>query len=117
VIFTLLYMPFGKFFHIFQRPAQLGVSFYKDVAALEGMAKCRRCQQEYAPQMQVEDLIEVERQLGYRYETTVPGVEHYQRICPACRRSLLAIAQGELWGRRGSPVEQSAVAQDATVQG
>ena len=28
VIFTLLYLPFGKFFHIFQRPAQLGVAFY-----------------------------------------------------------------------------------------
>ena len=25
VIFTLLWLPFGKFFHIFQRPAQLGV--------------------------------------------------------------------------------------------
>jgi hypothetical protein len=30
VIVTLLYLPFGKLFHIFQRPAQLGVSFYKD---------------------------------------------------------------------------------------
>ena len=30
VIVTLLWLPFGKFFHIFQRPAQLGVSFYKD---------------------------------------------------------------------------------------
>ena len=98
VIFTLLYLPFGKFFHIFQRPAQLGVSFYKDVAALEGMAKCRRCEQEFAPLLQVKDLIEVERELGYRYETNAPGVEHYQYICPACRRSLLAIAQGELWG-------------------
>ena len=25
VIAALLYLPFGKFFHIFQRPAQLGV--------------------------------------------------------------------------------------------
>ena len=33
VIFTLLWLPFGKFFHIFQRPAQLGVSFYKDAGA------------------------------------------------------------------------------------
>ena len=33
VIFTLLWLPFGKFFHIFQRPAQLGVEFYKDVGA------------------------------------------------------------------------------------
>src|SRR5262249_56687107 len=43
VIFTLLYLPFGKFFHIFQRPAQLGVSFYKDVGAIEEQARCRRC--------------------------------------------------------------------------
>jgi len=105
VIFTLLYLPFGKFFHIFQRPAQLGVSFYKDVAALEGMAKCRRCEQEFAPLLQVKDLIDVERELGYRYETSAPGVEHYQYICPACRRCLLGIAQGQLWGRRGSPGE------------
>jgi hypothetical protein len=109
VIFTLLYLPFGKFFHIFQRPAQLGVSFYKDVAAKEGMAACRRCGQEYAPLLQINDLIEVERELGYRYETDAPGVEHYQRICPACRRSMLAIAQGQLWGRRGSPGEHAPI--------
>ena len=36
VIFTLLWLPFGKFFHIFQRPAQLGVSFYKDAGARDG---------------------------------------------------------------------------------
>jgi hypothetical protein len=106
VIFTLLYLPFGKFFHIFQRPAQLGVSFYKDVAAREGMASCRRCQQEFAPLLQINDLIEVERELGSRYETDVAGVEHYQRICPACRRSMLAIAQGNLW-RGGSPGEHT----------
>jgi hypothetical protein len=104
VIFTLLYLPFGKFFHIFQRPAQLGVSFYKDVAAKEGMAKCRRCAQEYAPLLQVNDLIEVERELGYHYETndaqtgqTGVSVPHYQLICPTCRRSMLGIAQGRLW--------------------
>ncbi len=97
VIFTLLYLPFGKFFHIFQRPAQLGVSFYKDVAAQEAMATCARCSSAYAPLQQINDLIEVERKLGYNYETTVPGVDHYQRICPACRRTMLGVAQGELW--------------------
>ena len=30
VIVTLLWLPFGKLFHVFQRPAQLGVGFYKD---------------------------------------------------------------------------------------
>ena len=124
VIFTLLYLPFGKFFHIFQRPAQLGVSFYKDVAAREGMARCRRCDQEYAPLLQINDLIEVERELGYRYEvrakereaatpgsppSALAGLDHYQRICPACRRSMLGIAQGQLWGHRGSPGEHAAM--------
>ena len=92
VIFTLLYLPFGKFFHIFQRPAQLGVSFYKDVAAKEGMAKCARCAAEYAPLMQVNDLIDVERKLGYQCD------EQYLRTCPACRRTMLGIAQGRVWG-------------------
>lgn len=109
VIFTLLYLPFGKFFHIFQRPAQLGVSFYKDVAAKEGMARCKRCDQEYAPLLQINDLIDVERELGYRYETNVAGIDHYQWICPACRRSMLAVAQGQLWGgsSSGSSVPRS----------
>ena len=96
VIFTLLWLPFGKFFHIFQRPAQLGVSFYKDIGALEEQAKCRRCGQAYASRMHVEDLITVEKQLGFRYEME-GQTEHYQWICPKCRRAMLALAQGRLW--------------------
>jgi hypothetical protein len=61
------------------------------------MARCRRCEAEYAPLLQINDLIDVERDLGYQYETDVPGVDHYQRICPACRRSMLGIAQAQLW--------------------
>ena len=30
VIAGLLFLPFGKFFHIFQRPAQLGVKLYQE---------------------------------------------------------------------------------------
>src|SRR5262249_36182964 len=29
VILGLMYIPFGKLFHIFQRPANVGVAFYK----------------------------------------------------------------------------------------
>ncbi|HXH10589.1 MAG TPA: MFS transporter [Alphaproteobacteria bacterium] len=97
VIFTLLWLPFGKFFHIFQRPAQLGVAFYKDVAARTEPAHCRRCGHAFASQMHVTDLIQVERELGYRYEVEgSDGVEHYQWICPPCRRAMLALAQGRL---------------------
>ena len=71
VIGTFLWLPFGKFFHIFQRPAQLGVGFYKDVARTQEPAHCRRCGHAFSSRMHVEDLIEVERQLGFTYE--IPG--------------------------------------------
>jgi hypothetical protein len=96
VIFTLLWLPFGKFFHIFQRPAQLGVSFYKDMGARDERARCRRCAHPFSSRMHVEDLIAVERALGYRYDMA-GRVEHYQWICPPCRRALLALAQRRLW--------------------
>src|SRR5204862_1296650 len=47
VIFTLLWLPFGNFFHIFQRPAQLAVKFYKDVGEEGEQAVCVRCQKPY----------------------------------------------------------------------
>lgn len=97
VIATFLWLPFGKFFHIFQRPAQLGVRFYKDVGEAEEAAHCRRCGDPFTSRMHVEDLIEVERQLGYQYEMPGSDVEHYQWICPPCRRAVVAQAQGALW--------------------
>lgn len=97
VIFTLLWLPFGKFFHVFQRPAQLGVLFYKDAGARGPQAQCVLCNEPFASQMHVNDLIEVERQLGYHYEMTNGLTDHYQRICPRCRRVSLALAQGRLW--------------------
>ena len=97
VIFTLLWLPFGKFFHIFQRPAQLGVSFYKDLGNRE-QANCRRCGGQYASTMMVRDLMTVEKQLGFRYELQDGGGEaHYQQVCPKCRRALFGLAQGAMW--------------------
>ena len=97
VIFTLLWLPFGKFFHIFQRPAQLGVSFYKDIGRKEESARCRRCDQPFTSRMHVEDLIEVERQLGFDYRMNDGKAGHYQWICPRCRRAMLILAQGKAW--------------------
>jgi hypothetical protein len=98
VIVTLLYLPFGKLFHIFQRPAQLGVSFYKKAGARGEQADCGRCGQPYAPASMIRDLTTVERALGFTYEMRAHGnAVHYQQICPRCRRALFGLAQGATW--------------------
>ncbi|CAN5492467.1 hypothetical protein BH09PLA1_BH09PLA1_02650 [soil metagenome] len=100
VILTLVWLPFGKLFHLFQRPAQLGVSFYKDTGKVSEQAMCKRCGQAYASAMMVRDLITVEKQLGFTYESSEGSVAHYQQICPKCRRALFGLAQGALWRDR-----------------
>jgi MFS transporter, NNP family, nitrate/nitrite transporter len=95
VIVTLLWLPFGKLFHVFQRPAQLGVAFYRDEGARSDQARCRRCGQAYASANMVRDLKIVERELGFSYD--MRDGEHYQEICPRCRRALFGLAQGALW--------------------
>jgi MFS transporter, NNP family, nitrate/nitrite transporter len=95
VIVTLLWLPFGKLFHVFQRPAQLGAEFYKDAGHRGEQASCRRCAQPFASMPMVRDLTIVERELGFRYE--LPDGGHYQEICPRCRRALFGLAQGGLW--------------------
>jgi len=95
VIVTLLWLPFGKLFHIFQRPAQLGVGFYKDAGRQHQQAECRRCRQPFASMQMVRDLATVEHELGFRYG--LQGGGHYQDVCPTCRRALFGLAQGALW--------------------
>lgn len=110
VIATFLWLPFGKFFHIFQRPAQIGVRFYKYAGEHEDVARCRRCGHPFTSRAHVEDLIQTEQGLGYRYEMPGSPVEHYQWICPPCRRAMFAAAQGQLWSgiRGGGPLEVTA---------
>jgi hypothetical protein len=102
VIFTLVYLPFGKFFHIFQRPAQLSIDFYRRAGAAGGSAVCARCGGGFASKLHVGDLKRVEAELGIRY--AMPGGAHYQDVCPPCRRKSLALTQNALWraGREGT---------------
>ncbi|HET7617527.1 MAG TPA: hypothetical protein VFK20_03380 [Vicinamibacterales bacterium] len=99
VVFTLLYLPFGKFFHIFQRPAQLGVSFYKEAGETGEQARCLRCGAPFASRLHVEDLKRVEAALGIAYQ--LADGHHYQDVCPACRRKNLAIQQDGEWLHAG----------------
>jgi MFS family permease len=86
VIAALLFLPFGKFFHIFQRPAQLGVKLYHQVGEESEGALCARCGQRFASRMHVDDLKTTLGQLGFNYQ-------NWQELCPACKRITLAGAQ------------------------
>ncbi len=92
VVGTLLYLPFGKLFHVFQRPAQIGVKLYQRAGDEGPGALCARCGQRFASAMHVEDLREVLRDLGFDYAMPGPA-GHWQALCPACKRCTLAAAQ------------------------
>lgn len=99
VILGLMYIPFGKLFHIFQRPANLGVAYYKREGAAGPQQRCARCDQPFASALQVGDLKEVLPQVGFDYSVASGG--NYQDHCPTCRRKLVALAQSRAVGGFG----------------
>ena len=100
VVALLLFIPFGKLFHMFQRTCSLCVTRYQRVGAAGPQAACRCCGEDYASQMHIDDLKTVLDQLGFNYRFAGPhGELHYQEICPSCRRRLLALNQGRTVGR------------------
>lgn len=98
VILGLMYLPFGKLFHIFQRPANLGVAYYKREGASGPQQRCSRCGDAYASALQMSDLKEVLPQVGFDYST---DDGNYQDHCPRCRRQLVALAQSRAVGGFG----------------
>lgn len=92
VIAALLYLPFGKLFHIFQRPAQLGVRLYHDAAEGAASAICVRCGESFTSVQHLQDLKAVLPQVGFDYRTDGSGGS-WQDLCPACKRRTLATAQ------------------------
>ena len=99
VVLGLLYIPFGKFFHIFQRPANIGVHFYKQAGAEGPQQHCRRCGEPFASTMQMGDLKDVLPQLGFDYDDDDGG--NWQDTCPRCRRHTVTLAQSARVGGFG----------------
>jgi NNP family nitrate/nitrite transporter-like MFS transporter len=97
VVAVLLYLPFGKFFHIIQRPAQIGVKLYQAAGAHDEGAVCPRCRQRFASRMQIDDLKDVLVELGFEYGMPGPA-QHWQSLCPPCKRRGVAAAQLRLKG-------------------
>jgi hypothetical protein len=91
VIAALLYLPFGKFFHIFQRPAQLGVKFYQRAGAAGEGALCVRCGTRFTSKMHLDDVKQVLPELGFSYRMPQGGM--WQDLCPSCKRRTITTAQ------------------------
>lgn len=91
VVVLLLWLPFGKLFHIVQRPAQLGVQFYKEEGAKGPQAECARSGEPYQSQLHHDDLVTVMKELGFDFG------EH-QNVSPEEKRKLVAINQAETMG-------------------
>lgn len=98
VCFTLLWVPYSKLFHIPQRSLKLAQIVCHEARRGDEWKCCLKCHRPFAPLQQVYDLVEVQQQLGYRYENAI-GLEHFQSVCPRCRRHSLVIAQGRRWAR------------------
>lgn len=91
VMIGLAYVPFGKLFHIFQRPANIGIHYYRQAAASGAAHTCRECGGGFASTLQVTDLKDILPDLGFDYDLDDGG--SWQDVCPACRRRLLARTQ------------------------
>lgn len=94
VVVLLLYLPFGKFFHIVQRPAQLGVQFYKDEGNKGEQAVCIRSGAIYQSKLHHDDLVSVMKDVGLDFG------EH-QNLAPLEKRKLIALNQLAALDERG----------------
>lgn len=100
VILGLMYIPFGKLFHIFQRPANIGVAYYKREGERGEQQVCARCGREFASALQMGDLKAILPQVGFDYSLAT-SAGNYQDQCPQCRRALVALAQSRAVGGFG----------------
>lgn len=82
VVLTLVFIPFGKFFHVIQRPASLGVEVYKRTSIeRQGVFSCRRCGEPLESATFVRDLEATMGELGLRFQEWI-------ETCPRCKRVL-----------------------------
>jgi len=97
VIMTLFYLPFGKLFHVVQRPASVGVELYQRREREATQAVCPRCGIEFVGQMWLDDLKDVVGQLGFDYR--MGDGRTLQDYCPRCKRIMRGLAYTALPGR------------------
>lgn len=82
VVFTLIYIPFGKFFHIVQRPAAVGMQLFKYTGRQDQeVFSCRRCEEPIDTAPYVDNLRGTMRDLSLDFDA-------WAEYCPRCKRVL-----------------------------
>jgi NNP family nitrate/nitrite transporter-like MFS transporter len=84
VTVTLLYLPYGKLFHIFQRPLHLAVILYRRQNQAGPPAVCRRCGEAFAGTLHIADLKKTMAFVGFSLDL---------ELCPGCKRRQLGTVQ------------------------
>lgn len=110
VVLWLISLPFGKFFHIIERPATVGIELYWRTGESTEMQKCARCGEEFAPMRFIQDLKKTLLDVGedYTLSEDAPAQQSaesvgtpaegqttrtlwWQDLCPSCKR----VARGQ----------------------
>ena len=94
VIMTLFYLPFGKLFHIVQRPASVGVELYQRRSREMEQAVCPRCGTMFIGKLWIDDLKKVVDELGFDYR--LENGHTLQDYCPRCKRIMRGLAYANL---------------------
>lgn len=94
VIMTLFYLPFGKLFHIVQRPASIGVELYQSRSQEMEQAVCPRCGTMFVGKLWIDDLKNVVKELGFDYR--MENGHTLQDYCPRCKRIMRGLAYAGL---------------------
>jgi hypothetical protein len=103
----LVSIPFGKFFHIVQRPASVGVTLYQRVSQELPVGEpspvaaqaCRGCGAPLPSARFIQDLEATLDDLGQSYDLG-GGLGLLQDHCPRCKRRLRGDAYDQLLGKR-----------------
>lgn len=100
VVIFLLYLPFGKFFHIFQRLAQLGAILYREEGKRRGMVVCAHTGEEFASKLHIDDLKKVTSEMGFDFN--LEDGSSYLDLSPEGKRSTFAKAHMKAREEAGS---------------
>lgn len=126
VVLWLISLPFGKFFHLIERPATVGIELYWRTGEDTPQQHCARCGEEFAPARFIQDLKRTLYEVGEDYtirdvpaqafgvpsdEPPIKGSPEVERatralwwqdMCPTCKRVMRAQANLAALGGDGN---------------